>query len=84
MIRQRPTLFKSRALYFRGCLTALVRQPLLFTEIIVYSQFRAQLLSMTVNRNSHILCQRFFEDICYMATDKANMMFISILANMAH
>ena len=28
MIRQRPTLCKSRALYFRGCLTALVRQPL--------------------------------------------------------
>ena len=28
MIRQRPTLCKSRALYFRGCLTPLVRQPL--------------------------------------------------------
>ena len=27
MIRQRPALCKSRALYFRGCLTPLVRQP---------------------------------------------------------
>ena len=42
-----------------------------------------QLLTMTVNWNSHILCQCLLEDVSYMAADKANMMFISIFANIA-
>ncbi len=37
MIRQRPTLCKSRALYFRGCLTPLVRQPLSFAQTVELS-----------------------------------------------